>query len=132
MGLNWLLLVPATIVLVMSLWDGVCLLAGVVFHEPPASYRQCLRARRIYYLASVINYEMGQAILAWRMARDQWSDFMPAVSRTVPLAYHDLLVIFNFGLLGAVPGTHKFSVHARSGCLAGLAELLSLGIFPTF
>ena len=57
---------------------------------------------------------------------------MPAVSRTVPLAYHDLLVIFNFGLLGAVPGTHKFSVHARSGCLAGLAELLSLGIFPTF
>ena len=131
-GLNWLLLVPVTVVLVMSLWDGVCLRTLFSTNESPVSYRQCLRARGISYLASVINYEMGQAILAWRMARDQRSDFMPAVSRTVLLAYHDLLVLLSFGLLGAVLGTHKFAVHARSSCLAGLTALLSLGIFPYF
>ena len=131
-SLNWSLLVPATIALVLSLyfWDGVCLRTLFSTEESPVSYQQCLRARGISYLASVVNYELGQATMAWRVARERRSEFFPAASRTVLLAYHDLLVLVTLGLLGAVWSDHALSVHARNSCAVALVALLLLGVFP--
>src|SRR5688500_17178676 len=89
--LEWHLLVPATMAMVLALyfWDAVCLMALFATPEHPLSYAQALAARGRSYIAGAINYELGQAALAWDLARIQGVSLLSTLSRSALLAYHD-------------------------------------------
>ena len=135
--LNWYVLAPATILMVLGLyfWDAVCLRSLFTTKDAPLRYRQALRARGISYLATVINYEFGQGVLAWDMAQSQKTSVVSCLSRMVILAYHDLLVLFGLGLLGSTlllqPKVTSMRTFAATGLLVLLLLPLLFRIVPS-
>src|SRR3954468_24681895 len=61
--LDWRLLVPATVTMVLAgyLWDAVCLPVVYRIEGPPLGYWRSLHLRGLSYLAGAIHYELGQA-----------------------------------------------------------------------
>ncbi len=124
--LDLAILIPATLALVgaLYLWDAVCL--RWLFSRPgrrPA-YATALRARGTSYLAGVVNYELGQALLAWLLARALGLGLLPALGRCLVLVLHDVAVLLTLGLVGSVGGSDARAVALRWGCAAGLGALL--------
>jgi hypothetical protein len=123
-------LVAATALLVLALyfWDAVCLdwLFGKCIR--PLSYPTALAARGWSYLPGALNYELGQAALAWRLARAQETTVLSALGLCVQLAYHDLVVLFVLGGLGSLVSTDPRSRPAGWVCGLGLAALAGFGV----
>src|SRR5207253_5285817 len=71
--LDWRLLVPATalLVLFLYLWDSLCIARLFSRPEQSLSYLRALQARGFSYPLSALNYELGQAMLAWKIAQSQ-------------------------------------------------------------
>ncbi len=122
---NLAILVPATFGLVAALylWDAVCL--RWLFARPGrrVRYAAALLARGVSYLVGVVNYELGQAALAWLMARAVGMGLLPAVGRCVLLAVHDGTVLLTLGLIGSLGDSDPRAVALRPWCAAGLAVL---------
>src|SRR5262249_39944370 len=76
------------------------------------------------YLVGAINYEFGQAALAWLMARRLNIELLPALSRCVVLGLHDVAALLTLGLIGSLDDNDPRSVAVRPLCAAGLAVLL--------
>jgi hypothetical protein len=95
------------------------------------SYAEMLRVRGLSYLAGVVNYEAGQAMVAWRVARRQQTSVLSALSRMVLLAYHDLVVLFALAAVGATMSDAQQAAKLRPFCWTGLAILLALGCVVT-
>jgi len=128
--LNWPVLVPATVVMVGSLylWDTVCLQALFTTRGRVPPYGRMLRVRGTAYLVGVVNYGLGQGMVAWAMARYQATSLLAALARPVILAYHDLLVLFSLGLLGSLlAGNHELIV-VRWTCSVGLVGLGAIAL----
>ncbi len=100
---NWQLLVPATLLMVVALylWDAVCLPAVYRVGDHRISYGQALHLRGLSYFGGALNYELGQAVLAWGMARVQQTGLVRMLARSVLLAYHDIVVLLVVGLAGS-------------------------------
>src|SRR2546429_7198777 len=83
--LNWAALLPLTALLVLALygWEAVCFRELFGLADRPVTYRQMLRVRGFSYLAGVVNYEGGQALAAWQVAKLQQVSFLSTLSRTV-------------------------------------------------
>lgn len=128
--LNWHALVPTTISMVLGLylWDAVCLRSLFTTEGAPLNYRQALHARGISYLASAINYELGQGILAWDIAKSQRTGVVSCLSRMLILAYHDLLVLFGLALLGSIMVLQPRIAGLRTFAATGLLVLLLLPV----
>jgi hypothetical protein len=130
--LDWQLLVPATFAMVLALylWDAVCL--KVLFDTPSVRlrYLQALHVRGKSYLAGAINYELGQAALAWDMAHLQQTTLLSTLSRSVLLAFHDVVVLLGLGLLGSLLTDDPKVDSVRKFCLVGLLLLGGLAIVP--
>jgi hypothetical protein len=131
--LDWHLLVPATLAMVVALylWDAVCLMALFSTPKHPLAYREALAARGRSYIAGAINYELGQAALAWDIARRQGVGLLSTLTRSALLAYHDVAVLLALGLLGTLlsddPRVDKVRWFCGVGlCLIGIAALLPL------
>ena len=123
---NIVILLPATLGLVMALylWDAVAL--RWLFAQPSrrVTYPTALRARGTSYLASVFNYEVGQAALAWFMDRATGMGLLPALGRCIVLGLHDLAVLLTLGLIGACSDSDPRVVALRPWIAVGLALLL--------
>ena len=132
--LRWDLLAPATAAMVIGLylWDGVCLQQLYSLPQAKLTYWQYLQARGLSYLGSVVNYEMGQGILAWRISKLQNTGLVSALSRTVLLAYHDLVVLFSLGLIGSCLSASASASKPRNACGVALVILFVVGITPRF
>jgi hypothetical protein len=102
--LRWELLLPATTAMVIALylWDAFCLPAVYAVDGRHLSYGKTLHVRGLSYLGGALNYELGQAAIAWGMARLQEANILQMLSRSVLLAYHDALILLAAGLTGAL------------------------------
>jgi len=135
-GLNWRVLVPATAIMVgaLYLWDTVCLQALFATRKGVPPYGRMLHVRGIAYLVGVVNYELGQGMVAWAMARHQATSFLSALSRSVVLAYHDLVVLLGLGLVGSLLANDPRATFVLWFCLVGLGLLgtvpLALIVMP--
>jgi hypothetical protein len=123
---NLALLIPATLTLVATLylWDAVCLRWLFVQPNGSPTYLTTLRARGTSYLASAFNYELGQGLLAWLMARSLGIGLLPALGRCLVLALHDVAVLLTLGLIGSLGDSDARVGALPLWCLAGLAVLL--------
>jgi hypothetical protein len=122
-------LLTAGLVLGLYFWDAFCL--RWLFRQPDRelSYRTALHARGTAYLAGAFNYELGQAVLAWRVASAQHTPLLPAMGRCVLLAIHDGAVLLALGLAGAILSAEQQAPAMRAFCALGLTGLLSVGLF---
>lgn len=102
--IRWKLLLPATAVLVLALYfsDAACLATVYRVDDNRWSYWRSLHLRGLSYMGGALNYELGQAALAWGMARTQRTGMLRMLSRTVLLAYHDIVVLLGIGLFGSL------------------------------
>ena len=75
-------LVPMTVGLVIALylWDVLCLLAVFATRRDRLSYGWMLRARGKSFLVGAFNQGLGQAAVAWDVARVQGTPFAAALS----------------------------------------------------
>jgi hypothetical protein len=128
--LDWprLCLVFSVMVLALYFWDGVCL--RWLFAEPGLrlSYGQVLRARGSSYVASAVNYELGQGMVAWELARAQGTSMVAALGRCLLLAVHDVAVLLTLGLAGSLWIDSTIARGIMGFCAIGLAALLSFGL----
>jgi hypothetical protein len=100
----WLPMLVATAVMVIALylWDSACLPTVYSIHDDRWSYGESLHMRGLSYLGGCVNYELGQAALAWGLARLQNAGIVRMLSRSVLLAYHDIFVLLTASLIGSL------------------------------
>ncbi|HEV3119914.1 MAG TPA: hypothetical protein VGY58_22835 [Gemmataceae bacterium] len=129
-SLPWqpLVIASAGLVLALYLWDAVCI--RWLFRGPqrPLSYSDALRARGASYLFSALNYEVGQGMLAWSVARRQCIAVLTALGYCLLLAYHDLGVLLSFGLIGALQSDDPLALPLRWFCGISLVAVIGLAV----
>ncbi len=128
--LPWRLLLPVTacMVLALYLWDAVCLSTVYQIDKGRWSYARSLHLRGISYLFGALNYELGQASLAWGAAKAQKTGVVRMLSRSVLLAYHDIIVLLSMGLFGSMLTDDPRVVRLRLYVAIGLAVALSVAL----
>jgi hypothetical protein len=123
---DWMELAAATggMVLALYFWDAVCL--RWLFRQPDGElgYATTLHARGTAYLASAFNYELGQGVLAWQLARVQGMPLLSGLGRCLLLGFHDLAVLLTIGLGGALLSSDDRAPAIRIFCTAGLLGIL--------
>jgi hypothetical protein len=126
--LNWKLLLPVTAAMVIAvyLWDAVCLPTVYRVKENRWSYLRSLQMRGLSYLGGAFHYEVGQAALAWAMARLQKTGVGRMLARTIVLAYHDIVVLLGLGLLGTLLCDDPRIVRLRPWLALALTLLLAV------
>jgi hypothetical protein len=128
--LRWELLLPATAVMVVALylWDAFCLPAIYCVDACRLPYRHVLHIRGLSYLGGALNYELGQAAIAWGMARLQHTSLLRMLSRSVLLAYHDAVILLTAGLAGAMLTDDERVIRIRPFIAIALALAILVGI----
>ena len=129
-SLPWQWLVPLTAVMVVALylWDTVCLQLVYVVRGRYLPYRRMLHVRGLSYLVGAFNYEAGQGMVAWNIARLQATRVLTALSRSVLLAYHDIAVLLSLGLVGSLFSDVPQVEGTRWFCAIGLGLLAAVAI----
>ena len=134
--LPWQRLAAMTVGLVIALylWDVVCLLTVFSVDGGQLSYGRMLRARGKSYLVGAWNQGLGQAAVAWDVARLQGTPFAAALSRSILLAWHEGLILATAAVAGSWWSDNPRAAHARAWCAVLLAVLLGaallLGLVP--
>jgi hypothetical protein len=128
--LRWKLLLPATVAMVVALylWDAFCLPAAYAVGDRRLPYVKTLHIRGLSYLAGALNYELGQAAIAWGMARLQHVSILQMLARSVLLAYHDALILLASGFAGSLFTNDERVVRIRPYLAAALAAAIFVGI----
>ena len=125
--LPWRLLAPMTLglVVVLYLWDVVCLLTVYSDENRRLTYLQMLRIRGRSYLVGAFNQGLGQAAVAWEAARIQESSFIAALSRSVLLGWHEGVLLAAAALGGSLWIDRPEIASLRFFCAVFLFFLLS-------
>jgi hypothetical protein len=134
--LDWHLLAPATVVMVVALylWDALCLRVVYQIGSGRITYGQSLHLRGLSYLGGALNYELGQGVLAWAMARLQNTRLVTMLARSVLLAYHDIFVLLLGGGMGTLfsgdPRAARFRPYIAAGLLVAVAIGAIIWLLP--
>jgi hypothetical protein len=128
--LRWQLLLPATVVMVVALYlcDAACLPVVYAVDGRRISFLQSLHVRGLSYLGGAFNYEVGQAGIAWGMARLQDASLLRMLSRSVVLAYHDAVILLAMGLGGSLMSDDGQVTLRRPYIAIALAVTLVVGV----
>jgi hypothetical protein len=128
-ALRWQLLLPATATMVVLLYltDSLCL--PIVYETPERrlSYREALHVRGLSYLAGAFNYELGQAGIAYVVARLQQTSLVRMLSRSIVLAYHDAVILLAMGLTGSLLTDNPNVLRMRPYIATALVVTLVVG-----
>jgi hypothetical protein len=114
-------------VVALYLWDAFCLPAVYAVDERRVPYRKSLHIRGLSYLGGALNYELGQAAIAWGMARLQPVNILHMLSRSVLLAYHDAVILLAAGLAGAMLTDDPRVLRMRPFIAAALVAAILVG-----
>jgi Lysylphosphatidylglycerol synthase TM region len=127
---NWKLLAPVTALMVVALylWDAICLPIVYRVDENRLSYWRSLHLRGLSYLAGALHYELGQAALAWGMARTQSTSVVRMLWRSVLLVYHDVVVLLGLGLAGSLFSSDPRVERIRPVVATAFAGALAIAI----
>lgn len=123
-----LLAATAAMVVALYLWDAVCLPAVYRVEGQRITYLQSLHLRGLTYFGGALNYELGQAALAWSMARLQHTSLVRMLVRSVLLAYHDILLLLSMGLVGSMLSSDSRAERLRPLIMIGLGIALAVGL----
>jgi hypothetical protein len=128
--LQWQLLVPATVAMVLGLyfWDGLCLKSLYALDRAPIGYWRMLRVRGMSYLIGAVHCQLGQAMVVWNVARLQENSLISTLSRGILLLYHDALVLMSAGLAAALLSHGSRAPYIRAFCGISLACLLAVPV----
>jgi hypothetical protein len=121
-------LLTAALVAACFLWDSFCIRWLFTQPESPLAYPTALAARGGSYLASVVNYEVGQGLLAWYLSRSQNLPLLTSIGRCVLLTFHDMTVLLALGLLGSLLSDEPRVRPIRIFCAAGLGGVMVLAL----
>jgi hypothetical protein len=126
-------LVPMTALLVLALyfWEAICLKFLFAAADKNIGLWAMLKARGTSYLAGVLNYELGQGVLALLVARAERISFTSALSRCVLLAYHDASVLLGLGLVASLMSADARAGAIRAFCAIGLVVVLGAGVLAS-
>ncbi len=131
----WHEILPLTAVMVLALylWDTVCLQTVFATNSHVVPYGRMLHVRGKSYLLGAFNYELGQGLIAWTISRLQNISLLATLSRSVVLAYHDLVVLLSVGLVGSllVESPPPEVRLAKLFCAVGLSGLCLVGLVFT-
>jgi hypothetical protein len=97
-----LMLATGTMVIALYLWDSVCLQTIYSVRKNRWSYGRSLQLRGLSYLGGCVNYELGQAALAWGLSKLQNASLVRMLSRSALLACHDIFVLLTGACLGSL------------------------------
>jgi hypothetical protein len=129
-SLQWQQLLPATAAMVVLLYltDALCL--SVVYETPERRLNlgESLRVRGLSYLAGAFNYELGQAGIAYGVARLQQTSLVRMISRSIVLAYHDAVILLAMGLTGSLLTDNVNVSRIRPYLAAALAVTIVVGV----
>ncbi len=135
--LAWRPLVAITVALVVLafFWDSLCIWSLFNDRDRPLKYRTALRARGSTYLFFILNFGLGQGLLAWIVAKAQGRPLLTTAGRCAAMACVDAGVLLALGLVGATisedPRTDGVAVFCGIA-LGGLTSFaLILSILPT-
>jgi hypothetical protein len=122
---NWPWLVCATLVqvVVLFLWDTLCI--WWLFSQPDRRlpFRAVLRLRCDTVIWSAINLEIGQAAFAWQLARQWGIPVASTLSYCVLLALFDTGTLMSLALAGSFIRATAWTLHLRWICVGVLASL---------
>jgi hypothetical protein len=126
--LRWQPIVTATALLVLALylWDGLCFAWLFRTGRESLHYFEALHARGASYLFSALNYELGQGVLAWKMAQARGIPLLAALGLCLFVTYHDLLVLLSLGWIGASLNSDVRAESWQWFCGCGLIGLVGL------
>jgi hypothetical protein len=126
--LPWKLLVPMTAALVVGLylWDTLCLLTVFSVGGSSISYGAMLRARGKSYLWAAWNQGLGQAAVAWYVARARRTSFRAAFAGSIILSWHEGVILSATGLAGSWWLGDPRLERAQTFCLILLLGLLAI------
>jgi hypothetical protein len=124
----WLVVATAVQVIVLFLWDSVCV--WWLFSQPdrPLSWRKVLRIRCDTVIWSAINLEIGQGAFAWQLAKECAMPVSGTLSRCVLLSLFDMAALLGLALTGSFVRSTPITAQLRWVCVGGLAALLLLAI----
>ncbi len=124
----WLILAAVVQVVVLFLWDTVCVWWLFAQPDRPLSFRTVLRLRCDTVIWSAVNLEVGQAAFAWQLARAANIPLSSTLGYCMLLALVDGGTLLSLALAGSFlhpsPLTHPW----RWLCLGGLAGLGLLAV----
>jgi hypothetical protein len=115
-------------VVALYFWDALCLPTAYRVDENRWSYWRSLHLRGLSYLGGALHYELGQAALAWGMARTQHTSVVRMLSRSVLLAYHDVVVLLGLGFAGSLLSDDPRVERVRPAVALALSIALSIAI----
>jgi hypothetical protein len=129
-ALDWLLLTVVTGLLVLGLyfWDAVCLRWLFAQIGWRLRYGTVLHARGCSYLLGAVNYELGQALLAWKLSQEHGFPLGRILAGCVLLGCHDLAMLLGLGLVGSLVGPVD-RLQTIVLCSAGIVGLVALRVF---
>lgn len=132
--LPWQFLVPMTVgaVVVLYLWDVYCLLTVFIGIGRPLTYSEMLWLRGRSYLAAVMNQGLGQAAVAWNVARIQGVPVVAALSRSVLLGWHEGVLLAAVALVGSVWIDRPEALQARIVSVLLLSILVGAALVLRF
>lgn len=132
--LAWMPMLIASVAMVLALyfWDAVCIPIVYRVEDHRWSYLQSLHWRGLSYLGGAINYELGQAALAWGMAHLQGTSLLRMLSRSVLLAYHDVVVLLGLGFAGSLLSSDPRVEKIRPFIVWGLVGAFAVGVLFRF
>ena len=124
---NWPWLLFATLVqlVVLFLWDTICL--WWLFSQPHRDlpFRMILRVRTDTILWSAINLEIGQGAFAWKLARLRNEPVVRALGRCVLLGLFDFGTLTSLGLVCSFLRPNRLVWYLRWVCLG---SVLGVGV----
>jgi hypothetical protein len=126
-SLPWKYLVPMTTALVIALylWDALCMLTVFSAEGSRLSYLQMLKARGKSFLLGAWNQGLGQAAVAWEIARLQHSSVRAALTGSLILSWHEGLILSTAALAASPWVDYPGIAHVRGFCATLLAALLA-------
>ncbi len=124
----WLVALTFAQVIVLFLWDTVCL--WWLFSQPdqPLPFRMVLRARTDSVLWSAVNLEIGQAVFAAKLADRVKEPLTAALGRCLLLAMFDTGTLTSLGVIGSFVNPDPVTWYFRWPCLGIALGLLALGL----
>jgi hypothetical protein len=124
------LLIPMTAALVVALylWDSLCLIT--VFSTGPSrlTYTDMLRARGKSYLWGAWNQGLGQAAVAWHVARARQISLRAALTGSIILSWHEGVILSVTGLAGSWWVGDPRLARMKAFCAALLAVLVGIAM----
>ncbi len=132
--LPWQKLAPMTVGLVVALylWDALCLLTVFSTAAEDLTYVRMLQLRGKSYLVGALNQGLGQAAVAWHVAKMRQSSLRTSLTGSIILSWHEGLILSAMALIGSWSVENAHLAQTRWFCASLFAALVAAAVLLRF